>query len=82
MAKLTARIDYTNSLWESKGMVDVFRNGTDEEKREWLLANCKMEEPEEIDKDEIFDEELAKGSHFSIIYYDYGMYEDVKLIEW
>ena len=82
MAKLTARIDFYNNLWESKQMVDVFQNGTDEQKRDWMLANCKLEEPEDCDLDEIFDEEIAKGSNYAIFYDDWGMCESVYLIEW
>ena len=82
MAKLTAKIDFHDSLWESDEMKDVFTNGTDEQKRDFLLANGKLEEPEEIDKDEIFDELIGSGSNFEIYYDDWGMCESVYLIEW
>lgn len=82
MAKLTARIDFHNSLWESDEMKDVFTNGTDEQKRVYLLANGKVEEPLDYDIDEILDEIIAKGSNYAIYYDDWGMCESVYLIEW
>lgn len=81
MAKLVAMIDFYSPLWESQEMDAVFKNGTDEEKKDYLLAHGKLEEPEEVDEDEIFDEEIGRGKDFVIYYDDWGMLESVKLIE-
>ena len=82
MAKITAQFDFFSPLWESEESVEVFKNGTDEEKKDWMLANCKCDEPQEIDKDDIYsDEVLADNEKYTIVYYDYGFIEGVRLIE-
>ena len=81
MAKLVAMIDFLSPLWDSQEMNDVFDNGTDEEKRDYLLKNGKFDEPEEVDPNEIHDEEIANGDDFVIYYDDWGMLESVKLVE-
>ena len=80
MAKLVAQIDFLDDLWESKEMSEVFTNGTDEEKSDYLLEHGKIE-PEEVELDEIHDEEVGKGDGFVIYYDDWGMLESVKLVE-
>ena len=83
MAKITARIDFLDSKWESKEMVSVFQNGTDEEKRSWMLDNCKCEE-ESINLDGLFyyDEKLTDNKSFLIYYADLGFVEEVVLIDY
>ena len=84
MARITARIDFYDSLWESKEMVDVFKSGTDEEKKDWMLANCKCENVEEFNIGELYcyDEKLADSEKFFIYYADLGMIEEVVLVEY
>lgn len=81
MAKLVAMIDFYSPLWESQEMTDVFDNGTDEEKRDYLLKHGKLESPEDVDEDEIHDEEIGRGGEFVIYYDDWGMLGSVKLVE-
>ena len=81
MAKLVAIIDFHNNVWGSQEMDSVFKNGTDEDKRDYLMAHGKCEEPEEIDEDVIFDQEIGRGKDFVIYYDDWGMLESVTLIE-
>lgn len=81
MAKLVAMIDFHDDLWESEEMVNVFKNGTDEEKRDYLLAHGKMDEPKEVEEDEIHDEEIGSGDGYAIYYDDWGMLESVKLVK-
>ena len=84
MAKIVARIDFENPKWESEEMVDVFQNGTDEEKRDWMVNNCKCEDEEEIKIEDFFyyDEKLTDNEKFFIYYADLGMTEEVVLIEY
>lgn len=65
-------------------MISVFKDGTDEEKRQWMLDNCKCEEQEDINTDGLlyYDEKLADNERFLIYYADLGMIEEVVLIEY
>ena len=79
MEKITAEFDIFSPLWGNEESVKVFKDGTDEEKRDWMLANCKCE-PKECE-DAIYDEILASNEHFFIYYYDYGFNTGVRLVE-
>jgi len=83
MAKITARIDFMDSKWNSEEMNSVFQNGTDEEKRDWMVKNCKCENEEEINIEGLFyDGKLAENDRFFIYYADLGFIEEVVLIEY
>ena len=81
MAKIVARFDFYEHKWGSVEADEVFEHGTDEKKREWLLENYKCENPDECELDEVFDDIIGEGDGFMITYGDYGMIEEIKLIE-
>jgi hypothetical protein len=64
-------------------MTSVFKDGTDEEKRQWMLGNCKCEE-EDVNTDGLlfYDEKIVDNDRFLIYYADLGMIEEVVLIEY
>jgi hypothetical protein len=81
MAKLVAIIDFYDNVWGSQEMNAVFKNGTNEEKRDYLMAHGKCEKPREVDEDLIFDHEIGRGKDFVIYYDDRGMLESVTLVK-
>jgi len=81
MAKVIARIDNYDPRWGSDYMTGLFDDGTEIEKKDWLLDNCKCAEPVSVEEDEIFDDLIGEGDGWMITYGDYGMIEEIKLIE-
>ena len=75
MAKLVAYIDFYSPLWETE--LPKVKN---EDLKEWLLNNCKCDEPEECDKDEVYDGILYEGADYRITFGDWGIIEEIKLI--
>ena len=82
MAQIIARIDFYDPKWESKEMVDVFQNGTDEQKHDWMIDNCKCKEIENVDIGKLFyyDEKLVDNEKYFIYYVDLGIIEEVVLV--
>lgn len=80
MAKFVAQLDFYSPLWESEEMHHVFEFGKDDEKKEYLLKNGRLQEPEMVEPDEIHDQEIGKGENYIIYYDDWGMLESIKLI--
>ena len=56
MIRKIATIDEFSPLWSD--FESVYNNLPDEDKRQWLIDNCSVE-PEEIDEDTLYCEDIA-----------------------